>query len=292
MTDAGSSHTTRHISRAWERDMMRSWPQKLPGLLRHAVRFFLPAHCAACGVPLTTDPVPLFCTTCWDMIAPLKLTRCSQCDRPLPSPVALTHSPKHRCHHCTVRPPAFEKAWTLYPYLPPLQDAICLFKYRGKVSLAKPLGRLILNALPSSLKADLIIPVPLHPTRLREREFNQSLLLADQVAKHTSLPLSFTNLIRTLPSEPQRTLSRKERLKNLRQAFAVHRPALIARKRVLLVDDVFTTGTTANECAKALRKAGAETVCVLTLARTIESSVIPDRILAQRTTGLREVLRG
>jgi len=199
----------------------------------------------------------------------------------LPSPVALTYSLAHRCHHCIVRPPAYEKAWTLYPYLPPLQDAIGLFKYRGKVSLATPLGRLMLGALPTSLEADVVIPVPLHPTRLREREFNQSLLLADQIAQYIGSPLSFTNLVRTTPSEPQSTLSRKERLKNLRQAFAVRRPLLIARKRVLLIDDVFTTGTTVNECAKVLRKAGAETVFVLTLARTIESNVVPDRILAR-----------
>lgn len=271
--------------------MMGSWPQKLPGLIRHAVRFFLPADCAACGSPLTSDPVPLFCTTCWNTIAPLKLARCSQCDRPLPSPVVLTYSPSHRCHHCSVRPPAYAKAWTLYPYLPPLQDAICLFKYRGKVSLAKPLGRLMLEALPPSLNTDLVIPVPLHPSRLREREFNQSLLLADQVATYLHQPLSFTNLVRTVPSEPQSTLSRKERLKNLRRAFAVRHPEQVAQKRILLIDDVFTTGTTVNECAKVLRKAGAEAVFVLTLARTIESSVVPDRILAQRASGLLEALK-
>lgn len=272
--------------------MMESWPQKLPGLIRHAVRFFLPADCAACGVPLTTDPVPLFCRSCWDTIAPLKRSRCSQCDRPLPSPAALTYSPAHRCHHCTVRPPAYEQAWTLYPYLPPLQEAICLFKYRGKVALAKPLARLMLDAMPAIIQADLIVPVPLHPSRLREREFNQSLLLADQVAKHTGLPLSFTNLVRTVSSNPQSTLSRKERIKNLRRAFAVRHPRLVEHKRILLIDDVFTTGTTVNECATVLRKAGAEAVFVLTLARTIESSVVPDRILAQQTTGPLGFFRG
>jgi predicted amidophosphoribosyltransferase len=87
-------------------------------------------------------------------------------------------------------------------------------------------------------------------------------------------------------------LSRKERIKNLRRAFAVRQPQSIVQKRILLIDDVFTTGTTVNECAKVLRKAGAEAVLVLTLARTIESNVVPDRILAQRADGLLEVLRG
>ena len=81
-------------------------------------------------------------------------------------------------------------------------------------------------------------------------------------------------------------------MKNLRRAFAVRYPSLIAQKRILLIDDVFTTGTTVNECAKVLRKAGAEEIFVLTLARTIESNVVPDRILAQRATGLLGVLRG
>jgi ComF family protein len=150
----------------------------------------------------------------------------------------------------------------------------------------------MLNALPTPLEADVVIPVPLHTSRLREREFNQSLLLADQVATHLHLPLSFTNLVRTVSSEPQSTLSRKERIKNLRQAFTVRQPQSLAQKRILLIDDVFTTGTTVNECAKVLRNAGAEAVFVLTLARTVESSVVPDRILAQRTTGPLGVFRG
>ena len=266
--------------------------QVVPRLLRRTLRFLLPADCTTCGTALTTDPVPLFCDPCWKTIAPLALARCSQCDRPLPSPVALTHSPSHRCHHCLVRPPAYVKAWTLFPYLPPLQDAICLFKYRARVSLAKPLAELMIAALPHPIETDLIVPVPLHPSRLREREFNQALLLADRLARHLARPLVYTNLVRVAPSDPQSTLSRKERLKNLRRTFAVRHPGMMAGKRILLIDDVFTTGATVNECAKALRKAGADTVSVLTLARTVESNVVPDRILAERQQGLSALLQG
>lgn len=264
----------------------------VPRLLRRALRFLLPADCTTCGTALTTDHVPLFCNPCWKAITPLTLARCSQCDRPLLSPAALTYTPSHRCHHCLVRPPAYEKAWTLFPYLPPLQDAICLFKYRGTVSLAKPLADLMIAALPHPIETDIVMPVPLHPARLREREFNQALLLADRLAHHLARPLVYTNLERIVPSDPQSTLSRKERLKNLRRAFAVRHPGKVEGKRILLIDDVFTTGTTVNECAKALRKAGAHAVSVLTLARTVESSVIPDRILAERHQGLRALLHG
>jgi len=250
--------------------------------MRQALRFLLPVDCAACGAALGDDPIPLFCASCWATISPLTHARCTRCDRPFPSPVATTHSPNHVCQSCAERPPSYTKAWTLYPYLPPLQDAICLFKYRGKVALASPLARLMIDRLPPLDSLDLIMPVPLHAQRLREREFNQSLLLADRIGRHLDTPVSFTNLIRIASSPAQTTLTRKGRLKNLRGAFSLRHSALIAGKQILLIDDVFTTGATVNECAKTLRKAGAGDVFVLTLGRTVDASTIPDRILAQR----------
>jgi ComF family protein len=113
------------------------------------------------------------------------------------------------------------------------------------------------------------MPVPLHASRLRDREYNQSLLLADELNRDLRLPLVYDNLVRLRAAPPQTELSRSERLANLRRCFSVRRPAEVDGKRVLLIDDVMTTGTTANECAKALRKAGAAEVFVLTLARTL-----------------------
>jgi ComF family protein len=141
----------------------------------------------------------------------------------------------------------------------------------------------MIDRLPPLDNLDVIIPVPLHPRRLREREFNQSLLLADRIGRHLNVPVSFTDLIRLVPSPAQTTLSRKGRLKNLRGAFAVRDAESVAGKRVLLIDDVFTTGATVNECAKTLRKAGSGDVFVLTLARTVDAGTVPDRILAQQT---------
>ena len=141
----------------------------------------------------------------------------------------------------------------------------------------------MLNALPQGLDADVIIPVPLHPARLRTREFNQSLLLADQLGRNLSRPVSATNLIRTALTDPQTALSRQARLRNLRNAFTIRRPHDLAGKRILLVDDVFTTGTTLNECAKTLRKAGSGQVFALTLARTVEMDLVPDRLLTEQT---------
>jgi len=139
----------------------------------------------------------------------------------------------------------------------------------------------MMTALPENLETDLIMPVPLHSARLRTREFNQSLLLADQVARHLTRPVSANNLIRKVATDPQTTLSRQARMRNLRKAFAVRKPHEIVDRRILLIDDVFTTGTTVNECAKTLKKAGAASVTVLTLARTVDASLVPDRIFTE-----------
>ena len=148
--------------------------------------------------------------------------------------------------------------------------------------MAKPLARLMISALPSEIDIDVIIPVPLHPTRLRAREFNQSLLLADQLSRHLARPVSAAHLVRIAATDPQTTLTRQARLRNLRKAFSVRRPQDLTEKRILLVDDVFTTGTTLNECAKALRKAGTGPVFALTLARTVDTGLVPDRFLAEQ----------
>ncbi len=261
----------------------------IPGFMRQAIRFCIPVDCTACGVPLNQDPIPLFCSDCWRMIAPLRQPGCARCNRPFASPIAATYSPNHVCQPCAERPPAYAKAWTLYPYLPPLQDAICLFKYRGKIALASALAQLMIHRLSLLPAVDLIMPVPLHPQRLREREFNQSLLLADRIGAYLKRPVSCTNLIRNTPSPAQTTLSRRGRLKNLRGAFSLREPRAVQGRRVLLIDDVYTTGTTVNECATTLRKGGSSDVFVLTLARSMDTQLVPDRILAQQAppaTGL------
>jgi ComF family protein len=254
---------------------------RLIGWCRQALRFVLPVECLTCGTSLSTDPVPFFCTACWQNIRPLHQPACASCDQPFVSEASTTHTPDHQCQNCQKRPPAFQRAWTLFPYLPPLREAICSFKYRGKHTLARPLARLMISALPGEIDVDMIVPVPLHSTRLRAREFNQSLLLADQLSRYLTRPVSTTNLVRITATDPQTTLTRQARLRNLRKAFAVHRPQELSEKRILLVDDVFTTGTTLNECAKALRKAGTGPVFALTLARTVDTSLVPDRLFAE-----------
>jgi ComF family protein len=262
--------------------LRRDTQDRLIGWCRQALRFVLPVECITCGNALSTDPVPFFCTACWQNIRQLQQPICARCDQPFVSQAATIYPPDHQCQNCQERPPAFQRAWTLFPYLPPLREAICSFKYRGKHTLARPLARLMISALPGKIDVDMIVPVPLHPTRLRAREFNQSLLLAHQLGRHLARPASATNLARITATDPQTTLTRQARLRNLRKAFAVRRPQDLTEKRIRLVDDVFTTGTTLNECAKALRKAGTGPVFALTLARTVDKDLAPDRLFAEQ----------
>lgn len=236
-------------------------------LLRRFLHVVFPMNCRTCDKALEDDPVPFFCQCCWNRIEPIRSPSCPRCAHPFPSPYALAHNPEHLCGPCRKHPPAYHRAWTPYAYQSPLKEAIGLLKYRGKTHLAPALAHLIAQTHPSPSNVDVLIAVPLHPDRLREREYNQALLLAHHLGRQWNLPVLIDVLRRTKPTPPQTSLTRRERLKNLRRCFAVATPSAVAGKTTLLVDDVFTTGTTVNECAKALRKAGAEAVYVQTLAR-------------------------
>ena len=156
-----------------------------------------------------------------------------------------------------------------------LQEAIHRWKYEGKTYLTPLFATWMMEGLnrywePHSF--DLLIPVPLHRQRLRERGFNQVLLLVKEISLRTGIPYRKTILQKKKPTIPQVTLSGQEREKGLRGAFHVIREEELVGKSVLLVDDVYTTGATVNECSKMLRRGGAKRVDVLTLAHAIKTS--------------------
>jgi len=240
-----------------------------PSVLRKFLHILFPSACANCHMPLWDDPVPYVCRACWETVIPISGPCCPHCGGPFASPVALQHSPTHECGACRAKPPAFTQTWSLFPYQSPLKEAVILFKYRGKRSLAKPFLQAMIPALPTLPTIDVLMPVPLHPQRLRDREYNQSLLLAHGLSQHLQIPLVLSCLLRIKVTVPQTSLSRKERLTNLHRAFAIDDATRIKGQRILLIDDVFTTGTTLHECAKVLRKAGSGPVFGLTLARML-----------------------
>ncbi len=154
----------------------------------------------------------------------------------------------------------------------PAQELIHRLKYGKKVHLARPLGLMAANHLDGFLNdtgAEMIVPVPLHAKRLKERGFNQSILLAHFLSKSRHIPISRNNLRRIRWTEPQISLSPEDRVKNVRGAFAIRKPELFEDKKLVLVDDVYTTGSTVGECAKILKRAGAGQIYVATVARAV-----------------------
>ena len=150
-------------------------------------------------------------------------------------------------------------------------EAIHQFKYAGKSHLAESLGPLLAAFAETWLRkmnGFLTMPVPLHPRRLRERGFNQSLLLSRHVASRLGTELDYLSLRRTIHTLPQTGLDKDQRRKNIRKAFEVIDPGPVKDRDILLVDDVATTGNTLNECARMLKRAGCERVLGLVLART------------------------
>jgi ComF family protein len=161
---------------------------------------------------------------------------------------------------------SFDRALSFGEYTGALRRSIHLLKYGGIQALARPLGRLLVSAVPRDDRFDVVVPMPLHWSRRWKRGFNQSELLARIVARRLGAPLSAA-LRRKRATPPQAGLTNAQRRKNVAGAFEVGKRHLIANKHVLLIDDVLTTGATVNAAAAALKRAGARRVTVLTLAR-------------------------
>jgi len=235
---------------------------------RALIDFFFPPKCLLCGKSLGELPDDRPCPLCLSAIKFFSHPRCPCCG------LGFGDAPgeDHLCSGCLTDERYFAQARAIGPYEGLMAEVISRFKYQGASRLAKPLGTLLAAyqdpEFPFS-RFNLILPVPLHPRRLRQRGFNQALLLARRISRVHSIPLDFTALQRTRLAQPQTQLSGAERLKNIRGAFEVLRPAAVADKKILLIDDVFTTGATVQECAKVLLKSGAKRVDVLTLARTL-----------------------
>lgn len=178
----------------------------------------------------------------------------------------------HCCGACLREAPSFDAARAAIIHQGPGRDLIHAFKYSARTHLRRPLGLLVVEQLTEFIderKPDLIVPVPLHVRRLASRGFNQALLLGELLAREWQLPLERQALRRIRWTEPQINLAASQRRDNVRGAFLVAEPAVLSARRVLLVDDVFTTGSTVEECSRMLKKAGASEVLVVTVSRAL-----------------------
>ncbi|MCU0561053.1 MAG: ComF family protein [Desulfobacterales bacterium] len=257
-------------------------------LLEACRQALFPARCLACRTWLEVEPArtppaaglwaeaitrlrPYFCPGCLQALVPLENPMCACCGTTMSG----GEGPQPLCAPCREQAPAFDRARAAFAYRGSLREVVQCLKYRGRTQLARPLGPLMHAAYRRFWQppaVDLILPVPLHRRRLRERGFNQALLLVRRwpwAAGEPRVPVECGVLVRTRATAPQAGLDRRARRANISGAFAVRHPVRVAGRRLLLVDDVITTGATVGECARVLKQSGAAAVDVLALARVV-----------------------
>ena len=224
----------------------------------------LPSTCLLCRARGDRPGLDL-CPACRDGL-PVNRHACVRCALPL-----APHLPGSSvCRHCHRRPPSYDRLQAGFRYAPPLDQLIAGLKYAGHLSHGRALGLLLAERIDLSRgRPHLLLPAPLHPARLRERGFNQAAELTRVLAGELGLPWSTAPFVRTRHTAPQAGLDRRARRRNLHRSFHWRAPAVPARLAV--VDDVVTTGTTAEEMALTLKRAGSERVEIWALARTPET---------------------
>jgi ComF family protein len=240
------------------------------GIFVKFLELVYPPRCSLCQAFLTDGKggVIHFCDACLNSLVKISSPRCPVCGIPFVSKV----EEDHLCGECLKKRPYFDALAAPYLYEGGIMHAIHQVKYQGKTHIAESLGGLLAPFARERFgetKGFLMMPVPLHPRRLRERGFNQSLVLAGSVGPVLGTRLDFMSLRRVKYTQPQTGLKRDERQRNVKGAFGIGGSPDMKGKTVILVDDVATTGNTLNECARVLKKAGCDRIYCLTLARAV-----------------------
>lgn len=236
--------------------------------VRTVLQLIVPDRCRVCGEFISQAERPGICRICLNKMQILDRQTCHCCGRP----IAGAFLEEQICGSCLKVPPPWKRCFSLVQYDSPVSDLLHNLKYRADTSVMPALQSIVSEALSTTMhqelkNVDLVLPVPLHPSRLKERGLNQSAYIAKAIFKPGLVDCS--SLKRGKLTIPQTGLTGIERRRNLRGAFVVHDKAPLRGKTICLVDDVFTTGTTVMECCHALSKGGATEIYVVTLARVI-----------------------
>lgn len=231
------------------------------------IDILFPKICLSCRSKLDENSVDeVVCRNCWNNIIKTLPPFCAKCGRSL----IKGSSVGSICQECTKGTLYFDRAFSPCVYDGVIKELIHEFKYKNKEHLGRILGNILVDfvkeySLPIDM-TDMIVPVPLHPVRLREREFNQAEVLCGFLSQQFCKPVLKNVLIRQKNTRTQTELTDEERFRNVKECFTVKNDYLVSGKNILLVDDVLTTGATASSAAKSLKKSGASQVLVLTLA--------------------------
>ena len=237
---------------------------------RKLLDFVFPQDCISCDGKISERECFL-CASCKADIGFIRQPHCFQCGVPADLSYAYPHE-EFVCGDCRKSPFQFDQARSLGFYDTVLRTTIHHFKYRRQMGVLTEMDLLLekyFTENPDFCQGFTVSPIPLHFSKMKERGFDQAFLIARQVARILKLPLEGGLLRRVNATRPQASMARAERALNIKGAFEVNRPELVAGKNILLVDDVFTTGATVNEAAKILKKEGAGKVYVFTLGRVV-----------------------
>ncbi len=235
------------------------------GVAGRLLDLLLPPSCLSCQRPVA-GPIGL-CPRCWPQLHFLSAPACAACGHPFSQPVPVGSL----CGACLQAPPPWDRARAVFRYDQASKGLVLSFKHADRPGLARHVAPWLARAAAELLRdADLLVPVPLHRWRLLRRRYNQAALLAIGLSRITGIPCIPDLLRRQRRTPPQGQLNRRQRHSNVTAAFALAvPPAEIKGRRLLLVDDVLTTGATVGECARLLRQQGAAAVDVVTLARVV-----------------------
>ena len=245
---------------------MSSLQTSLAGWLNAGLGFFYPEVCQLCGEERARHEDGYVGSKCWQRVRFIRPPFCERCGLPFEGEITA----KFECANCRDMELHFRFARSAVAAKQPVLDVIHRYKYQRALWFEPFLSDLLIREAVPQLqneKWDMIVPVPLHSTKEREREFNQAERLAAHLRKKLGIRLNTKLLKRIQPTQTQTLLSKQQRAENVRRAFAAANGSKLNGERIILVDDVFTTGATTSACARALRKAGAREVRVWTVAR-------------------------
>jgi ComF family protein len=246
--------------------MAQTAPAKLETWLNTGLALLYPEVCQLCNAVPATPRDGFVGRQCWSQIRFIRPPFCDRCGLPYEGDITTAFV----CANCHDLKLHFSSARSAVVAKTVVLEAIHQFKYSRALWFENFLAGLLVPEAAPVLRGqnwDCLMPVPLHSLKEREREFNQSALLARHLARALNLPCQENVLWRATSTETQTHLNRDRRAENMKKAFAVRPGMNLAKRRIVLVDDVFTTGATTNDCARALRRAGAAEVCVWTVAR-------------------------